>query len=363
MTDHLPLQGIDYVEFWVGNAKQFSYFLNWGFGFQVTAYAGMETGVRDRTSYVLAQGDCRFVVTSALMPNHEIASFVKLHGDGVKEIAFLVEDAAAAYEATVSRGAESVLKPQILEDEHGTVKKASIFTYGDTVHAFVERHGYHGPFLPGYRKMDNVFGGAEKGILAIDHIVGNVELGKMEEWVHFYEYVLGFKQFIHFSDDDINTEYSALMSKVMQNGGGKIKFPINEPAEGKRKSQIQEYLDYYKMPGVQHIALKTDDILQTVTDMRSMGVQFLKAPDTYYSDLWTRIGPIEEDVKRIQALDILVDRDEEGYLLQIFSKPLMDRPTVFLEIIQRKGSRGFGNGNFKALFEAIEKEQALRGNL
>jgi len=363
MTDHLPLQGIDYLEFWVGNAKQFSYYLSQGFGFRVTAYAGMETGLRDRTSYVLEQGDCRFVVTSALTPEHEITEFTKLHGDGVKEIAFLVDDAEASYEAAVRRGAKVVHGLQVLQDTHGTVKKSAIYTYGDTVHSFVERDAYDGPFLPGYKAMDNVFSAVDKGILTIDHVVGNVELGKMEEWVHFYEHVLGFQQFIHFSDDDINTEYSALMSKVMQNGGGKIKFPINEPAEGKRKSQIQEYLDFYKTPGVQHIALKTDDIVQTVTQLAQMGVQFLNAPDAYYNELWERIGPIDEDVKRIQELNILVDRDEEGYLLQIFTKPLLDRPTVFIELIQRKGSRGFGNGNFKALFEAIEAEQALRGNL
>ncbi|WP_026963420.1 4-hydroxyphenylpyruvate dioxygenase [Alicyclobacillus pomorum] len=363
MADHLPLQGIDYVEFYVGNAKQFAYFLSRAYGFQVVAYAGMETGVRDKASYVLEQGDIRFVVTSALGPDHPIAEFVKKHGDGVKEIAFTVDDAAVAYRESTSRGAIPVADVIELKDKHGVVRKSVIGTYGETVHAFIEREKYDGVFLPGYEPMDNIFGGEPKGLLAVDHIVGNVELGKMEEWVRYYEKALGFEQFIHFTDEDINTEYSALMSKVMQNGGGKIKFPINEPAQGKKKSQIQEYLDFFGGPGVQHIALITKDILQTVTDLKAAGVEFLSAPDVYYEELWDRIGPIDEDVKRIQALNILVDRDEEGYLLQIFTKPLMDRPTVFFEIIQRKGSRGFGNGNFKALFEAIEKEQARRGNL
>ena len=363
MQDHLPLQGIDYVELYVGNAKQFAYYLSRAFGFQVTAYAGMETGIRDKASYVLEQGDCRLVLTAGLGPESPITDFVKLHGDGVKEIAFAVDDAAAAYRAAVNRGAQSVHDVLEYRDEHGSVRKSAIGTYGDTVHSFVERERYDGPFLPGYKAVNNRFGGVDKGLLAIDHMVGNVELGRMEEWVRYYEQVLGFEQFKHFTDSDITTEYSALMSKVMQNGGGKIKFPINEPATGKRKSQIQEYLDFYRTPGVQHIAIKTDDILSTVTDLTAAGVEFLNAPDTYYEDLWTRVGAIDEDVKRIQDLNILVDRDEEGYLLQIFTKPLMDRPTLFLEIIQRKGSRGFGNGNFKALFEAIEKEQEKRGNL
>jgi 4-hydroxyphenylpyruvate dioxygenase len=363
MADHLPLQGIDYVEIYVGNAKQFAYFLSKAYGFQVVAYAGMETGIRDKASYVLEQGDCRLVVTGALASNHPIADYVKRHGDGVKEIAFTVDDAAASYRESTSRGAIPVQDVQEMSDAHGTVRKSVIGTYGETVHAFIERENYDGPFLPGYQPMDNLFGGESKGLLAIDHIVGNVELGKMEEWVGYYEKALGFEQFIHFTDADINTEYSALMSKVMQNGGGKIKFPINEPAEGKKKSQIQEYLDFYGCPGVQHIALKTNDILKTVTDLKAMGVELLSAPDSYYAELWDRIGAIDEDVKRIQDLNILVDRDEEGYLLQIFTKPLMDRPTLFFEIIQRKGSRGFGNGNFKALFEAIEKEQEKRGNL
>jgi len=363
MTDHLPLQGIDYTEFYVGNAKQFAYYLSRGFGFHVTAYAGMETGVRDRVSYVLEQGDIRFVVTSALSAKHPIADHVKLHGDGVKEIAFVVDDAAVSYKAAVEHGAIAVRDVERFSDEHGTICKSVVGTYGETSHAFVERDAYNGVFFPGYRPMGNVFGGESKGLLAVDHTVGNVELGKMEQWVSYYEKALGFEQFIHFTDEDINTEYSALMSKVMQNGGGKIKFPINEPAEGKKKSQIQEYLDFYNGPGVQHIALKTNDIMKTVSELQTAGVEFLQAPDVYYNQLWERIGKIDEDVKRIQDLNILVDRDEEGYLLQIFSKPLMDRPTVFIEVIQRKGSRGFGNGNFKALFEAIEREQALRGNL
>jgi 4-hydroxyphenylpyruvate dioxygenase len=363
MADHLPLQGIDYVEFYVGNAKQFAYYLCKAFGFKLVAYAGMETGVRDRASYVLEQGDCRFVVTAGLTGDNPIAEHVRLHGDGVKEIAFTVDDAAVSYRESTSRGAIPVHDVVELRDEHGYVRKSVIGTYGDTVHAFIEREAYNGPFLPGYQAIEPPFHGSSKGLLAIDHIVGNVELGKMEEWVAYYEKALGFEQFIHFSDEDISTEYSALMSKVMQNGGGKIKFPINEPATGKRKSQIQEYLDFYGGPGVQHIALKTNDIITTVAELRAAGVEFLSAPDAYYEDLWNRIGPIDEDVKRIQDLNILVDKDEEGYLLQIFTKPLMDRPTLFIEIIQRKGSRGFGNGNFKALFEAIEKEQARRGNL
>lgn len=361
--DHLPLNGIDYLELYVGNAKQYAFFLSRGLGFKTVAFAGMETGVRDKVSYVLEQGDCRFVVTSALSPDHPISEFVKLHGDGVKEIAFSVDDAAASYQAAVSHGAIPVSDVTILEDEHGVVKRSAIGTYGDTIHGLIERSAYDGVFLPGYKALDNAFGGEDMGLLVMDHIVGNVELGKMEEWVRYYEEALGFKQFIHFSDEDINTEYSALMSKVMQNGGGKIKLPINEPAVGKRKSQIQEYLDYYQTPGVQHIAIRTDDIISAVSGMKKNGVEFLKAPGAYYQDLWERIGPIDEDLKRIEDLNILVDRDEEGYLLQIFTKPLQDRPTVFIEVIQRKGSQGFGNGNFKALFEAIEQEQALRGNL
>lgn len=363
MADHLPLQGIDYVEMYVGNAKQFAYFLSKAYGFQVVAYAGMETGVRDKASYVLEQGDCRLVVTGALASDHPVAEFVKKHGDGVKVIAFTVDDATASYRESTSRGGIPVQDVQEFTDAHGTVRMSMVATYGETVHAFIEREAYNGPFLPGYQAMSNPFDGVSKGLLAIDHIVGNVELGKMDEWVSYYEKALGFEQFIHFSDDDINTEYSALMSKVMQNGGGKIKFPINEPAEGKRKSQIQEYLDFFGCPGVQHIALKTNDILKTVSDLQAVGVEFLSAPESYYEDLWNRIGAIDEDVKRIQDMNILVDRDEEGYLLQIFTKPLMDRPTLFFEIIQRKGSRGFGNGNFKALFEAIEREQEKRGNL
>jgi 4-hydroxyphenylpyruvate dioxygenase len=363
MADHLPLLGIDYIELYVGNAKLFAYYLSKGYGFQVKAYAGMETGVRDRVSYVLEQGDIRLVVTGALSANHPVAEFVKYHGDGVKEIAFLVDDAATSYQAAVEHGAIAVSDVEVFEDADGFVRKSVVGTYGDTVHAFVERGNYQGSFWPGYRKADNMFVGQPKGLLAVDHTVGNVELGKMEYWVNYYEKALGFEQFIHFSDDDISTEYSALMSKVMENGGGKIKFPINEPAVGKKKSQIQEYLDFYGGPGVQHIALKTNNIIRTVSELKEAGVEFLNAPDAYYDELWDRIGQIDEDTKRLQELNILVDRDEEGYLLQIFTRPLMDRPTVFIEIIQRKGSRGFGNGNFKALFEAIEKEQALRGNL
>jgi 4-hydroxyphenylpyruvate dioxygenase len=363
LADHLPLQRIDYLELYVGNAKQFAYYLCKGFGFQVVAYSGLETGCRDKTSYVVEQGDCRMVLTSPLGPESPIAGFVKEHGDGVKEIAFTVENAAKAYEAATSHGAIPVQEVQEYKDEFGVVKKSIIGTYGDTVHSFIERDGYSGPFLPGYVALEAPFSGKSKGLVAMDHVVGNVELGKMEEWVNYYEKALGFEQFIHFTDDDISTEYSSLMSKVMQSGLGRIKFPINEPASGKRKSQIQEYLDFYRGPGVQHIALKTNDILKTVEELKKEGVEFLQAPEAYYAELWDRIGTISEDVKQIQDLNILVDRDEEGYLLQIFTKPLLDRPTVFIEIIQRKGSRGFGNGNFKALFEAIEKEQERRGNL
>jgi len=364
MTNYLPLQGIDYVEFYVGNAKQFAYYLCQGYGFRATAYAGLETGVRDKVSYVVEQGDIRFVVSAGLGPESPIVESVRMHGDGVKDIAFLVDDAGKSYRDAVAHGAVGVADVTEVSDANGTVRCAVIGTYGETVHSFIERRDYSGAFLPGYRPVDtSPFAGVAKGFLGIDHCVGNVELGKMDYWVRYYEQALGFEQFIHFSDDDINTEYSALMSKVMQNGGGKIKFPINEPAAGKKKSQIQEYLDYYRCPGVQHVALKTNNIIETVTALQARGIEFLEAPDAYYEELWNRIGDIDENVKEIEKLNILVDCDEEGYLLQIFSKPLMDRPTFFIEIIQRKGSRGFGNGNFKALFEAIEKEQERRGNL
>ena len=361
--DFLPLKGIDYVEFYVGNARQAAHYYRMAFGFKPIAYAGLETGIRDRTSYVMEQRNIRMVLTGALDPDSPIAEHVKLHGDGVKDIAFTVEDAASAFEETVKRGAKPVLEPTVIEGQKGRVIKASIAAYGDTVHSFIQRDQYHGTFFPKFHAVKNPPPAKPTGLAAIDHIVGNVELGKMDEWVGFYNQVLGFHQLQHFSDDDISTEYSALMSKVVENGEGRIKFPINEPAEGKKKSQIDEYLQYYKGPGAQHLALITGDIIQTVRTLRENGVEFLRTPDSYYTMLSERVGKIDEDISILRELNILVDRDDEGYLLQIFTRPLQDRPTVFFEIIQRKGARGFGAGNFKALFEAIEREQELRGNL
>ncbi len=361
--DFLQLKGIDYVEFYVGNARQAAHFYRMAFGFLPVAYAGLETGIRDRASFLLQQRNIRLVLTGALGPGSPIAEHVKLHGDGVKDIAFTVGDAERAFEETVKRGARPVMEPRIIEGQKGHVIKATIATYGDTVHSFIQRDSYHGTFLPKYHAIKNPLSAISTGLAAIDHIVGNVELGKMDEWVDFYNQVLGFRQLQHFSDDDISTEYSALMSKVVENGAGRIKFPINEPAKGRRKSQIDEYLEYYRGPGVQHLALLTDDIIATVSALRSNGVDFLRTPDTYYDVLSERVGKIDENVTVLRELGILVDRDDEGYLLQIFTKPLQDRPTVFFEIIQRKGARGFGAGNFKALFEAIEREQARRGNL
>ncbi len=363
--DFLPLQGFDHVEFYVGNAKQAAYFYSHAFGFTPIAYSGLETGVRDRTSYVLAQGDIRFVLTTALQPDHPVSEHVKLHGDGVKVVALTVDDARRSYEETTRRGAVGVMEPQTLEDEFGRVTLASIATYGETVHTFVERQDYAGPFLPGFKALPVTPEASARsaGLKSIDHIVGNVELGKMNEWVDFYARILGFTQLIHFTDEAISTEYSALMSKVMQNGSGRIKFPINEPAQGRKKSQIEEYLDYYKTPGVQHIAMVTDDIIATVDQLQRQGVEFIPALSSYYEELEARVGRIEEPMAEIARLGVLVDRDDEGYLLQIFTKNAQDRPTVFFEIIERKGARGFGEGNFKALFEAIEREQALRGNL
>jgi 4-hydroxyphenylpyruvate dioxygenase len=364
-SDPLDLQGIDYVELYVSNARQAAHFYRTALGLRPVAYAGLETGVRDRASWVLARRNIRFVLTAPLLPDPRtpIAAHIARHGDGVKDIALRVADAAAAYSEAVRRGATGVCEPATLEDAHGRVTRASIATYGDTVHTFVQRDGYEGAFLPGYEPIAEPLPVPETGIAAIDHIVGNVELGKMNEWVGYYRDVMGFKQLIHFEDKDISTEYSALMSKVMQNGHGKIKFPINEPAEGRRKSQIEEYLEYYGGPGVQHIALATGNILASVDALRAAGVPFLRVPDAYYDELPSRVGPIAEDIRELAKRGVLVDRDEEGYLLQIFSQPLQDRPTLFVEIIQRKGSRGFGKGNFKALFEAIEREQAKRGNL
>jgi 4-hydroxyphenylpyruvate dioxygenase len=359
--DFLKIRGTDHVEFYVGNAKQAAYYYAHAFGLTVVAYGGLETGQRDRASYVLQQGKVRLVLTAPLGPDGPIADHVQRHGDGVKDIALEVEDVDSAWEGTTRRGARSIQEPRDLEDEHGVVRHAAIATYGDTIHSLVDRSRYKGAYLPGYRET-----GAkpEAGpLLYIDHMVGNVPLGDMDRYVAYYRDVMGFTQYQHFDDKDISTEYSALMSKVMAGGGGRIKFPINEPAEGKRKSQIEEYLDYYRGPGVQHIALATADIIATVARLRDSGVSFLTVPPSYYQMLPSRVGTIDENIDTLAGLGILVDRDEEGYLLQLFTRPVEDRPTVFYEIIQRKGSRGFGKGNFKALFEAIEREQSLRGNL
>ncbi len=363
--DFMPIQNFDHLEFYVGNAMQAAYYFSNAWGFTPIAYAGLETGVRDRSSYVLEQGNVRLVLTSPLGPEGEIAEHVKLHGDGVKVIALRVEDAARAYREATSRGARGVAEPKTLRDDSGTVKLSSIAIYGDTLHTFVERQDYNGTFLPGYTALESSTPRRARpaGLAGIDHVVGNVELGKMNEWVSFYERVMGFTQLIHFDDRAISTEYSALMSKVMQNGSGRIKFPINEPAQGRRKSQIEEYLDFYRGPGAQHVALITDDIIATVRNLKERGVDFLSTPTSYYETVLDRVGNIEEDIQQLSELGILLDHDDEGYLLQIFSKPLVNRPTVFFEIIERKGARGFGEGNFKALFEALEREQALRGNL
>jgi 4-hydroxyphenylpyruvate dioxygenase len=360
----MPLEGWDHLELWVGNAKQATYFYEQAFGFTQTAYSGPETGVRDRASYVLEQGEIRFVLTSGLRGDSEICRFAAAHGDGVKDVALRVPDATNAYREAVQRGARSVVEPHWVEDEFGRVELASIATYGENVHTFVNRSQYEGAYLPGYVSV-STNGAARNGVglVAVDHVVGNVELGRMDYWVEFYERVLGFTELIHFSDEAIHTEYSALMSKVMMDGEGKIKFPINEPAEGKRKSQIEEYLDYYGSPGVQHLALQSGDIIGTVTALKERGVRFLDTPETYYDDLAERVGEISEDYDDLRRLRILADRDEEGYLLQIFTKTAEDRPTLFFEVIERHGARGFGEGNFKALFESIEREQALRGNL
>jgi 4-hydroxyphenylpyruvate dioxygenase len=364
-TDFMPLEGWDHLEFYVGNAKQAAYFYEHAFGFTRTAYAGPETGVRDRASYVLEQNDIRFVLTSGLRADSEITRFACTHGDGVKDVALRVPDAGEAYRQAVQRGARGVVEPHWVEDEFGRVERASIATYGDNLHTFVNRAEYEGAFLPGYVSVaEDGAGAAGVGLQTIDHVVGNVELGRMDYWVEFYERTMGFTELIHFSDEAIHTEYSALMSKVMTGGEGKIKFPINEPAEGRRKSQIEEYLEYYGGAGVQHVAMATDDIVSTVDSLRDRGVRFLVAtPGTYYEDALERVGEIEEDWRDLSRLGILADRDEDGYLLQIFTATAQDRPTLFFEVIERHGSRGFGEGNFKALFEAIEREQALRGNL
>lgn len=357
----LKLRRLHHIEFLVGNAKQAAYFYRQAFGFSLEAYAGLETGERERTSYVLRQGKARFVMTTPLAADEVLGEHVKKHGDGVRDIAFEVEDADQAFELALARGAQAAVPPRRLEDKNGWVSHAAIHTYGDTIHSFVSHSGYQGPFLPGFAPMPGQ--GRDAGILCVDHIVGNVELGLMDFWADWYCRVCGFHRYMSFDDKDISTEYSALMSIVMANDSAALKMPINEPAPGRRNSQIQEYLDYYQGPGVQHIALLTADIIRTVGTLRANGVAFLRVPDSYYEALPERVGKIKEAIDDVRDLGILVDRDQEGYLLQIFTEPVADRPTLFFEIIQRKGSRGFGKGNFKALFEAIEREQARRGNL
>jgi 4-hydroxyphenylpyruvate dioxygenase len=361
--DTFPINGTDYIELYVGNAKQASLYYRAAFGFQLVGYRGPETGTRDRASYLLQQNKIRFVLTSAIRPGGEIAEHVAAHGDGVKDLALWVDDARELYRLALERGAESVREPAVLRDDHGEIVVAAIRTYGQTIHSLVERRNYRGTFMPGFVDVKPAYQPAPVGLNYVDHCVGNVEFGRMNEWVGFYERVMGFKNLISFDDTDISTEYSSLMSKVVSSGNERIKFPINEPAEGKKKSQIDEYLEFYGGPGVQHMALATDDIVATVTALRDRGVEFLSVPTAYYETLQARVGRIDEPLDVLSRLGILVDRDPDGYLLQIFTKPVQDRPTVFYEIIQRKGARSFGKGNFKALFEAIEREQALRGNL
>ncbi|MBV6522768.1 MAG: 4-hydroxyphenylpyruvate dioxygenase [Gemmatimonadaceae bacterium] len=361
--DTFPINGTDYVEFWVGNAKQSAHYYRATFGFKLVGYRGPETGVRDRCSYLLEQGKIRFVLTTPLGPTGPMADHIRAHGDGVRDLAFWVDDARDAYAKAIERGAASAQEPVVLHDDHGEIVMAGIRTYGDTIHSIVERRNYRGLFLPGFVPVSSPYNPAPVGVEYVDHCVGNVELGKMNEWVGFYERVLGFHNLLTFDDKDISTEYSSLMSKVMSNGNGRIKFPINEPAMGKKKSQIEEYLDYYGGPGVQHVAMATNDIIETVTTLRDRGIEFLRTPSSYYETLLERVGTIDEDMAPLKELGILVDRDDEGYLLQIFTKPVQDRPTLFYEIIQRKGAKSFGKGNFRALFESIEREQALRGNL
>lgn len=359
--DFLNLKSVDHIHLWVGNAKQAMYYWWKGFGFQPVAYSGLETGNRQFASYVLVSGQIRLVVSAPYSPSSEIAAHHLVHGDGVKVVAFEVDDLAQAYAELVARGAVVAWPPREEIDEFGELRTAAIRVYGETLHVFVDRSAYGGPFAPTYKPLEMPYESA--GLVSVDHIVGNVQLGKMNTWVNFYHQVMGFRQLIHFDDQDISTEYSALMSKVMQNGTGRIKLPINEPAEGKKKSQIEEFLDYYYGPGVQHIAMLTGNIIETVQDLRRRGIEFLRVPDAYYDQLPERVGEIKEPLDAIRELGILVDRDDEGYLLQVFSRPLQDRPTMFIEVIQRRGSQGFGKGNFKALFEALELEQQRRGNL
>lgn len=361
--DFLPLMGTDYVELYVGNAKQSAHFYKTAFGFQSEAYAGLETGMEDRVSYVLKQDKIRLVLTTPLEKDGVLNAHINEHGDAVKVVALWVEDATKAWEETTKRGAKSYMEPTVEEDEHGKVVRSGIHTYGETVHIFVERKEYNGVFLPGYQKWESHYNPAPVGLKFIDHMVGNVDWNEMNKWCEFYAKVMGFAQIISFDDKDISTEYTALMSKVMSNGNGRIKFPINEPAEGKKKSQIEEYIQFYNGAGVQHIAVATDDIVATVSAMRDRGVEFLYVPENYYDDLLERVGEIDEDVEVLKQHGILIDRDDEGYLLQLFTKPVLDRPTMFFEIIQRKGAQSFGKGNFKALFEAIEREQENRGTL
>ena len=361
--DFLPLQGTDYVEFYVGNAKQAAHFYRSAFGFQTLAYSGPETGNKEKVSYVVRQNKLTFMFTTALRPEHPIAEHTHLHGDGVRVLALRVDDATSAWRETTARGGKSCMEPTVLTDKQGEVVLSGIHTYGDTIHLFVERKNYEGVFMPGFREWKSTYNPSSTGLLYVDHCVGNVGWNQMNPWVSFYENVMGFRNILSFDDKDISTEYSALMSKVMSNGNGFVKFPINEPAQGKKKSQVEEYLEFYKGEGVQHVALATADIVETVTQLRDRGVEFLQVPSSYYVDLLERVGAIDEDLRPLQELGILVDRDDEGYLLQIFSKPVEDRPTIFFEIIQRKGAKSFGKGNFKALFEAIEREQSARGNL
>lgn len=361
--DFLPINGTDYVELYVGNAKQSAHFYKTAFGFQSVAYAGLETGLKDRVSYVLQQDKIRLVLTSPLKQDGPINAHINKHGDGVKVVALWVDDATKAWEETTSRGAESFMEPVKEEDEHGHIIKSGIHTYGETIHIFVERKNYHGAFMPGFKEWKSDYNPSEVGLRYIDHMVGNVGWGEMNKWCEFYAKVMGFTQLVSFDDKDISTEYTALMSKVMSNGSGRIKFPINEPAEGKKKSQIEEYIEFYNGAGVQHIAVATNNIIDTVTQLRARGVEFLRVPEVYYDDVLDRVGEIDEDLEPLKKLNILIDRDDEGYLLQIFTRPVLDRPTMFFEIIQRKGAQSFGKGNFKALFEAIEREQEARQTL